>query len=878
MTTGYRTDCVQKPLALLFEKLGYLVGAHPVCFMIIPLLVSAGLGGGFYFLEDHEDNDIERQFTPTSGWSKEARRFVRDNFPHDDSMFSVQRLYTEGNYASVILSSINDSNIFTEAAFQDIINLDSKVKNISVSSNDRHFRYENLCAKMKDKCIPDVILNIIDYDPQKIEHTKINFPLHELKGRPEFLGFTVGGVNLSEGLIQSAQAVRLFYFLEDVGNSNLWLKQFQRLMLSEHSYDEIKVSLFTSLSRQEEFEKHTPDGIPLFSITYSLVISFSVISCLRFDNVRNKVWVAFVGVLSAGLAVISSFGLMLYIGVPFVITVVNAPFLILGIGVDDMFIMVSNWQQTNVKDPVEKRMADTYKEAAMSITITTVTDILGFYIGLMTDFPSVQYFCLYTSTAIFLCYVYNITFFGAFLALNGRRERRNAHWLTCVQIPSETPEDSSRCYSLCCVGGHYNAKQGSEREQPINSFFKRHYGPFLTKRWSKLGVVLLYVGYATLAVYGCFQVQEGINMSNLAADDSYVNEYYADERRYFSRYGPTVMVTVGGEYPYWEEKDRAALRSCVNRFTELSFVSEDVRMSWLDIYEEFSWLMHFSLNNQTIFMSNLSTFFSFAPELSLDVNITDGKIYASRFFVQTVDITNATMEIKMFNELREMAKKCTVADILVFHPAFIFYDQYDILESSTIQSIGFTAVVMLMVSLVLIPNPVCSLWVTLSIGSVITGVTGFMALWDVNLDTISMIILVVCVGFTVDFSAHISYAFVSSEKPSADEKAIDAVFHLGYPVLQGALSTIIGVIALATSKNYIYRTLFKIMFLVMVLGLVHGLMFIPVFLTMFSFNCNNKDKKSYDFEYNVKLDQKAIIYENKVFETENKQCVYTIST
>lgn len=543
-----------------------------------------------------------------------------------------------------------------------------------------------------------------------------------------------------------------------------------------------------------------------------------------------------------------------------------------------MFIMVSNWQQTNIKDPVEKRMADTYKEAAMSITITTVTDILGFYIGLMTDFPSVQYFCLYTSTSIFLCYVYNITFFGAILALNGKRESRNGHWLTCVPIMSERPEDSSRCYALCCVGGHHDAKQGPEREHPINGFFKRSYGPFLTKTWAKVGVILLYVGYVTLAVYGCFQVQEGIDMSNLAADDSYVNKYYVEERRYFSHYGPTVMVMVNGEYPYWDERDRMTLRSCMNRFTELSFVSEDIHMSWLDIYEEYSRLVPFSLNNESIFMSNLSTLFAFVPELSLDVNITGEKIYASRFFVQTVDIANATMEIKMFNELRETAEKCTVADILVFHPAFIFYDQYDILESSTIQSIGFTAVVMLVVSLLLIPNPICSLWVTLSIGSVITGVTGLMALWSVNLDTISIIILVVCVGFTVDFSAHISYAFVSSEKSSADEKAIDAVFHLGYPVLQGAISTIIGVIALATSKNYIYRTLFKIMFLVMVLGLVHGLMFIPVFLTMFSFNWNNKDKKSYDLERNLKSAQNAMIYEKKAFQTENKPCVYTIST
>ena len=41
-------------------------------------------------------------------------------------------------------------------------------------------------------------------------------------------------------------------------------------------------------------------------------------------------WVAVFGVVSAGLAVVSSFGLMLYVGVPFVLIVANSPFLILG--------------------------------------------------------------------------------------------------------------------------------------------------------------------------------------------------------------------------------------------------------------------------------------------------------------------------------------------------------------------------------------------------------------------------------------------------------------------------------------------------------------------------------------------------------------------
>lgn len=71
---------------------------------------------------------------------------------------------------------------------------------------------------------------------------------------------------------------------------------------------------------------------------------------------------------------------------------------------------------------------------------------------------------------------------------------------------------------------------------------------------------------------------------------------------------------------------------------------------------------------------------------------------------------------------------------------------------------------MFIVSLLFIPHPRCSLWVTFAIASVIVGVTGFMAFWNVNLDSISMVNLVTCIGFSFDFSAHISYAFFSSYK------------------------------------------------------------------------------------------------------------------
>ena len=163
-----------------------------------------------------------------------------------------------------------------------------------------------------------------------------------------------------------------------------------------------------------------------------------------------------------------------------------------------MFIMISCWQRTRVHDKMEDRMAETYKEAAVSITITTLTDALAFYIGLLTPFRSVQSFCTYTGTAILFCYIYNITFFGACLALNGRREKGNRHWLTFRKV--ETPNEDKKS-NACSVGGTYDLETGAEEIMPINVFFKKYYGPFLTTIWTKVFVVFLYVGYLAGSVY-----------------------------------------------------------------------------------------------------------------------------------------------------------------------------------------------------------------------------------------------------------------------------------------------------------------------------------------------------------------------------------------
>ena len=150
----------------------------------------------------------------------------------------------------------------------------------------------------------------------------------------------------------------------------------------------------------------------------------------------------------------------------------------------------------------------------------------------------------------------------------------------------------------------------------------------------------------------------------------------------------------------------------------------------------------------------------------------------------------------------------------------------------SIQAVSISAVVMMIVSLIFIPSPNCSLWVAFSIISIETGVVGYMTLWNVNLDCISMINLIMCIGFSVDFSAHISYAYLSGRGLSADDRLREALHSLGLPILQGGISTIIGVGILAVAPSYIFLTFFKTNFLVITFGMLHGMLLLPVLLSL----------------------------------------------
>lgn len=95
------------------------------------------------------------------------------------------------------------------------------------------------------------------------------------------------------------------------------------------------------------------------------------------------------GLFSVGMAFTASIGVCSLLGIPYGPVHTSLPFLLMGLGVDDMFVMMACWRKLQL-DPVKRaeeipnRMGLMLKASGASITVTSFTDILAFAIGSIT--------------------------------------------------------------------------------------------------------------------------------------------------------------------------------------------------------------------------------------------------------------------------------------------------------------------------------------------------------------------------------------------------------------------------------------------------------------------------------------------------------------
>uniref|UniRef100_A0A914CE73 Patched family protein n=1 Tax=Acrobeloides nanus TaxID=290746 RepID=A0A914CE73_9BILA len=249
-----------------------------------------------------------------------------------------------------------------------------------------------------------------------------------------------------------------------------------------------------------------------------------------------------------------------------------------------------------------------------------------------------------------------------------------------------------------------------------------------------------------------------------------------------------------------------------------SYLSDD-HFSWVrGVYEWSQLFAFYKLWSQDFIWEN-------------EENIDQIVMKSFRFRIGVTEFNTPSDLVRVTQFLRDVAARHPDLNIITYQQSRPIADQLNVLLPNTLQSDFIAILCMITIALLFIPNPICTFWITIAIFTIDLGVIGFLALWSVKLDPISMITLILSIGFSIEFSAHVTYGFVSNENNLTPyERCIDAMEKLAWPVVHGSLSTILGVMVLAFINSYMVLVFFKTVFLVIVFGVFHALVLLPIVL------------------------------------------------
>lgn len=190
---------------------------------------------------------------------------------------------------------------------------------------------------------------------------------------------------------------------------------------------------------------------------------------------------------------------------------------------------------------------------------------------------------------------------------------------------------------------------------------------------------------------------------------------------------------------------------------------------------------------------------------------------------------------------------------------FVFWEQYvELLDHLLLKSIYAGAVVLGTVTVLLIAmlsetadkgifNLVVAslhgaLLVVLMCMVTMIEVYGFMGIMKIKLNAIPQVTLIMAIGVTVEFTAHILLAYLNAPNPASNPgwsfgsrkaRTLQSLAKMGVPSIHGAITTFLGIVMLANADtDFIVLYYFMLYFLLVVFGIVNGLLVLPAILVL----------------------------------------------
>lgn len=547
----------------------------------------------------------------------------------------------------------------------------------------------------------------------------------------------------------------------------------------------------------------------------------------KFNMVETRPVLSLLGMLTTYMAVTMAFGLCSAMGLLYGPVHNILPLLMIGLGVDDMFVIVQCWQNLDHQEQqleLRQRMGQALRHAGVAITVTSMTDCAAFLIGSTTVLPALRSFCIYAAVGVLTLYAFQATFFVAWFTYDQRRledKRNGLFW--CYKHKDWTPNKCSQV-DLATL------------------FFDKVYSKVLLLRPTKVLVFLVTAVLLGVSIMAMMNLEQSFNPILFIPHSSYLFQFLSNLMYFYPQAGERGTVYFGALNYSQELHKIGELGQAMERSEGVASVT-----SWYDLMADYTWKdtgedIRGKELNATFFSEILSsflfspagtrfqTYFHFAGNLTLAQPAPS--VTACKFDYQHETLEGRDEQIAAMDRVKDLVREGHFSDVAAA-TAFKYcsWETNKVIMEELVRNLCLAMGAVFIMTLLLLANLVASCFVLISVTFTLINVMALMTWFGLTIDIITCINLVLSIGLCVDYSAHIALHFMQV-KGSRDERAKCALREMGPPVINGAFSTFLSFVLLANSDSHVFLSFFQIFFGVFIYGVFHGLVFLPVLLSV----------------------------------------------
>ncbi|CAJ0604808.1 unnamed protein product [Cylicocyclus nassatus] len=415
-----------------------------------------------------------------------------------------------------------------------------------------------------------------------------------------------------------------------------WQRNFTQMLykhkanFDEQGLERRTIHPLASTSIADMLEEFCQFNYKIIFVGYGLMLVYAIFTQMKRDGClpssQSCMGLAFAGVITVTFASISGLGLATWFGIEFnAATTQIVPFLTLGIGVDNMFMLLHNYHGImSLTDQHE--IGILMRETGMSILCTSTNNILSFLAGTMLPIPALRSFCAQSTILLTFNFIAILTLYPALISIDLRRRKAGMRDVFCC-LRGEARQES---YSMI-TKPHYQEKRTigdpmprimsykemEEEPEPepfsLHYVLRKYYIPFINKKWTKIVVISGSIVLLILSFIGMQRGAIGLELSDVLPEHTAPAKFLQARDKYFSFY-PMFAVIKGPNIDYARQQHqidnyRNAIGS--SKFVIKSNSGEPSEKYWLGMMRD--WLA--SLQN------------AYDNEMALGkFNLTDGEL------------------------------------------------------------------------------------------------------------------------------------------------------------------------------------------------------------------------------------------------------------